>query len=396
MTSRIDPRPRWPLRPPPEHLQRRYVEAGFWLDGTLGAFVDERLRAGAELELRIWSKTRPFRGTIGEVREVASRVAGGLRAAGVGAGDVVAFQLPNWMEAAATFYGASLLGAVLVPIVHFYGAKEVRYILAHTRAKALVTAATFRQSDYLAALATFRDELPELETVVVVGEHAPVARTIPFDALLVATPLVAPQHVDPREPAVIGFTSGTTSDPKGVIHSHHTIVAEARPARRHAGRPRAAGAGRGAGRTRDRHAVGPADPALPAQKGDPPDRPLGSADHPRRDARGGPHLRQRCDLLPHQPARRARLHRRAPEAHDHHRPRRRAGAGGDLRSRREHGDLDRALLRLDRAPVVHRGEARGAGREAQVHRRPRAVGRRAEARRARTATRFRSGSPARS
>ena len=131
-----------------------------WLDTTLGAYVDERLQANAALELRIWSKTRPYQGTIGAVRELALRVAGGLQAAGIGPGDVVAFQLPNWMEVAATFYGASLLGAVLVPIVHFYGAKEVRFILAHTAAKALVTAASFRQSDYLAALATFRAELP--------------------------------------------------------------------------------------------------------------------------------------------------------------------------------------------------------------------------------------------
>ena len=64
------------------------------------------------------------------------------KAAGIGPGDVVAFQLPNWVEAAATFYGASLLGAVLVPVVHFYGAKEVRYILAHTGARALITAAS--------------------------------------------------------------------------------------------------------------------------------------------------------------------------------------------------------------------------------------------------------------
>ena len=40
-------------------------------------------------------------------------------------GDVVAFQLPNWTEAAATFWASALLGAVVVPIVHFYGRKEV-------------------------------------------------------------------------------------------------------------------------------------------------------------------------------------------------------------------------------------------------------------------------------
>ncbi|MEW6273010.1 MAG: AMP-binding protein [Thermodesulfobacteriota bacterium] len=217
----------WSLRPPPPALERRYLESGLWIDATLGQFVDERLQANAGLELRIWSKTRPWRGTIGDVRALARRVAGGLAACGVGPDDVVAFQLPNWMEAAAVFYGASLLGAVLVPIVHFYGAKEVRYILGHTRARLLVTAASFRQSDYLAALRGFRGELPELRTVAVVGGDAPPG-TISFERLLDAEPLAAPVRVDPRTPAVVGFTSGTTSDPKGVIHTHHTIVGETR------------------------------------------------------------------------------------------------------------------------------------------------------------------------
>src|SRR5690606_36498537 len=159
----------WLLHHPPAALERRWLGSGLWLDTTLGAFVDERLRANAALELRIWSKTHPYRGTIGEVRELARRFAGGLRACRVEPDDVVAFQPPNWVETAAVFWGTSMLGAVLVPLVHFYGPKEVRYILRHTRAKVLVTAARFRQSDYLAALRSFREELPDLETVVLVG-----------------------------------------------------------------------------------------------------------------------------------------------------------------------------------------------------------------------------------
>ena len=52
-------------------------------------------------------------------------LAAGLRDRGVGPGDVIAFQLPNWVEAAVTFWAAAFLGAVVVPIVHFYGRKEV-------------------------------------------------------------------------------------------------------------------------------------------------------------------------------------------------------------------------------------------------------------------------------
>ena len=71
------------------------------------------------------STVRPFAGTFGDVELSARRLAAGLLARGVGPGDVIAFQLPNWMEAAATFWASTLLGAVVVPIVHFYGHKEL-------------------------------------------------------------------------------------------------------------------------------------------------------------------------------------------------------------------------------------------------------------------------------
>ena len=44
-------------------------------------------------------------------------------------GDVVTFQTPNWLEGAVTFYAASLVGAIVAPIVHIYGSRETAYIL---------------------------------------------------------------------------------------------------------------------------------------------------------------------------------------------------------------------------------------------------------------------------
>src|SRR5207237_8463461 len=111
---------------------------------------------------------RPWTGTFGDVLEGSRRVAGGLARRGIGPGDVVAFQLPNWVEAALLFYGAALLGAVIVPIVHFYGAKEVRYILERSGARVLVTADHFRGIDYLASLDGFVDDMGALERVYVV------------------------------------------------------------------------------------------------------------------------------------------------------------------------------------------------------------------------------------
>ena len=216
----------WQLRDVPAALRERYVGAAQWTDDTLGAVLDGGLARAAAQPFTVRSRVRPWRGTLGDVRTMAQHVAGGLRSHGVGPGDTVAFQLPNWVEAAATFYAASLLGAVVVPIVHFYGPKEVGYILRRTEVKALVTAARFGHLDYLANLRRLLPELPALELVIVVGDDPDVDEHLPFAELLGARPVDAPATVDPSSPALVAYTSGTTSDPKGVIHSHRTIVFE--------------------------------------------------------------------------------------------------------------------------------------------------------------------------
>ena len=136
----VDVPPDWQLRTPPGDLTRRYVADGSWNDDTLGEILATGLTDGADLVFKVRSRSRPYSGTLGDVADLARRVAGGLHARGVGAGDLVAFQLPNWVEAAATFWATAFLGAVPVPIVHFYGMKEVGFILRQSGARVLVTA----------------------------------------------------------------------------------------------------------------------------------------------------------------------------------------------------------------------------------------------------------------
>jgi acyl-CoA synthetase (AMP-forming)/AMP-acid ligase II len=214
------------LRTVDPELTRRYVADGFWDDRSLGAVLSEGLHDAADHAFTVRSERNPYRGTLGEVDALARRVATGLRARGIGPGDPVAFQLPNWVEAAATFYAAAYLGAIVVPIVHFYGPKEVSYILRRTRVKALVTADAFGHIDFVANLETMRPDLPDLEWAAVVGADA--GPNLPFADLVADDPIAGPVAVDPTAPALIAYTSGTTSDPKGVMHSHRTIGAEIR------------------------------------------------------------------------------------------------------------------------------------------------------------------------
>ena len=220
--------PDWQLRTPPADLVRRYVDDGSWNGDTLGQILAAGLADGADLTCKIRSRTRPYSGTFGDVADLARRVAGGLRAHGVAPGDLVAFQLPNWVEAAATFWATAFLGAVPVPIVHFYGPKEVGFILRQSGARVFVTADRFGHLDYLANLDTMRPDLPGLEMVAVVTDHALPNELMPFSALADADAIEAPARVDPSAPALVAYTSGTTADPKGVVHAHRTIGFEIR------------------------------------------------------------------------------------------------------------------------------------------------------------------------
>jgi acyl-CoA synthetase (AMP-forming)/AMP-acid ligase II len=218
----------WGLRQIPPELNGHYVTAGWWRDDTVGQMLAGAIGVRPELTVKIRSSVRPWTGTYGDVLSAARRLAGSLRARGIGPGDVIAFQLPNWVEAAVSFWAAALVGAVVTPIVHFYGPKEVAYILRRTAVRALVTADHFGRQDYLASLDEIREHASALELVAVVGDAPVPSWAVGFESLLGDAPLAEPVVVDPSLPALVAYTSGTTSDPKGVVHSHRTIGFEIR------------------------------------------------------------------------------------------------------------------------------------------------------------------------
>ena len=155
----------WNLRTVPPELVERYTAEGWWTDETLGGTVAGAVGRLADAELVVHSKVRPWRGTFGEVDRAARSFAASLQARGIGPGDVVVFQLPNWVEAAITFWGAAQLGAVVVPIVHFYGPKEVGYVLDVVQPDAVVTAGPLR-ADRLPRRPTRRCSRPRRHALV--------------------------------------------------------------------------------------------------------------------------------------------------------------------------------------------------------------------------------------
>jgi acyl-CoA synthetase (AMP-forming)/AMP-acid ligase II len=210
----------------PAELRKRYLEQGLWDERTLGHMLLGWLEARRDLPFRIWSTTRPQQSTYGEVATLARRLATGLKRRGIRSGDAVCIYVPNSVEGALGFYAVPTIGAVLVPVAPFYGMKELRFILARSKARILITAES-AAGGRLEGIAALRSELPALEDVYVIGDKMPAGMRR-YGELLAPEPLAALPAVDPDSVSAVAFTSGTTNDPKGVVHTHRSLCAEVR------------------------------------------------------------------------------------------------------------------------------------------------------------------------
>jgi len=151
-------------------------------------------------------------------RRAANRFANALRRLGVQPDDRVVVMLPNCPEVLAAYGAITKLGAVVVPVVFLLGPAEVRHILIHSGAKALVTSPDLAwKAEGFAGI------------VVLVGGTA--AGAVTWDEIVAAEP-DGFETVDraPDDLAVILYTAGTTGQPKGVALSHANLVSNARSA----------------------------------------------------------------------------------------------------------------------------------------------------------------------
>lgn len=154
------------------------------------------------------------------------QAAGGLRRLGVEKGDVVSWQLPNWVEALVLHHATLRLGAVSNPIVPIYREREVAFILRQTRSRVFAIPERFRAFEYPRMLAEIREGLPDLVHVVVARSN-PSFAGLRYEDLLVGNEAEDVER-SPEDPAILLYTSGTTADPKGVVHPHVTLDHENR------------------------------------------------------------------------------------------------------------------------------------------------------------------------
>lgn len=216
-----------------KELHENYVKAGYWRNENIYSYL---LKAAECFPQKVAVVDNFQKLTYQELNEQVKKLAGGLLALGVNKGDVVSFQLPNWIECVIIHQAVSKIGAVSNPIIPIYRYKEVNYIIKQSNTKVFIIPNKFREFDYLEMTRSLLEngQINSLEKVLVVDKYSenPVLNPrieIDFNYFLQNSQIddnVA--VINETDPALLLYTSGTTANPKGVLHSHNTLLHENR------------------------------------------------------------------------------------------------------------------------------------------------------------------------
>ncbi len=207
-------------------------EQGWWQDKTLddlletaiASFPDKKAIVAYRMDKGFDAPAKVL--TYRQLGDAVAKAAGSFRAMGIGKGDVVAIMLPNWWEFVVATYALGRIGAVPNPLMHIFRERELRFMLGFADTKAILIPNSFRGHDFKKMLDGIKPELEKLQHVIVVdgdGEQS-------FERLVMnsgAAPISAAEGTPPATDAmaVLMYTSGTTGEPKGVMHCFNTLTA---------------------------------------------------------------------------------------------------------------------------------------------------------------------------
>jgi len=208
------------------------IATGLWHDRTIHDEMDRCLElcpdkiALTAVQSESGDVTRL---TYRELSDLADKVALGLVRLGISRDDVVACQLPNWWQFTVIYLACSRIGAVINPLMHIFREHELSFMLKHGGAKALVIPRTFRGFNYEEMVDGLKPSLPDLKHVLVVNG----LKKNSFEALLTNSSredvadvweVFTKNRPKPDDVTQLMYTSGTTGEPKGVMHTANTTI----------------------------------------------------------------------------------------------------------------------------------------------------------------------------
>jgi acyl-CoA synthetase (AMP-forming)/AMP-acid ligase II len=192
---------------------------------TFGTFTDEVCARYARNDALVFDDPlrsgATVRWTYADLRREVRRVAKAVTAAGLGKGARVGVLMGNRPEAVAALLGASMAGAVSVPLSTFSPLAELEFLVRHADVSMLLTQTELLGRDLASEAATLdREDYPFLERIAAVGDAS-------WDELLASGEVVDDDTLDRRiaethesDHALIIYSSGTTDRPKGMLHTN--------------------------------------------------------------------------------------------------------------------------------------------------------------------------------
>ena len=213
------------------------IRSGAWKDNIITDFLDKAVdgqpNKTAIISYRV-AEEDSHRLSFLELDQHVTRMAAGLAGMGVNKGDVVSCQLPNGWQMTALHLACIRIGAILNPLMHIFREHELRFMLRHAQSKVLVVPKMFRAFNHQAMAEGLRKDLPDLEHLLVIGGEGQQS----FEDQLInrawetetdTTALFAERRINADDIIQILFTSGTTGEPKGVMHTSNTLFSNIFP-----------------------------------------------------------------------------------------------------------------------------------------------------------------------
>ncbi|PPR57451.1 MAG: Short-chain-fatty-acid--CoA ligase [Alphaproteobacteria bacterium MarineAlpha4_Bin2] len=159
----------------------------------------------------------------------ARRIAIGLADLGVGKGEVVSYQLPNWWEFAALHLACLHIGAITNPVMPIFRQRELSFMLDYAESKVFFAPKTFRNFDHQSMIEELVPSLPKLEHVFILDGEGGASFEAHFlerrwEEEVDEEALFTERRPNPNDIIEILYTSGTSGVPKGVLHTSNTLL----------------------------------------------------------------------------------------------------------------------------------------------------------------------------
>ena len=207
----------------------RYAAEGFWTGCPITEYLERAVASSPRRPAVVDDRFGSI--TYAALARQVERLACGLLELGFSRGDCFIVQLPNWHIFSVFHLALTAIGALTVNVPVTYRQHELRSIVRATGARGWVVPAAFRSFDYAGMVGALRPEWVSLRAVFVVGNAAGTPFVNYHDFM--ARPwerggrrrTLDPLRPAPDEVTAVSFTSGTTGEPKGVMHTSNTFAA---------------------------------------------------------------------------------------------------------------------------------------------------------------------------